>query len=253
MSYHCNITDEKFNLAECDKHRECGLFNNYNCRQRAVIHVLSKCLYNKILNFKEFPKNDDIKGIGLSGSTWCDFLKEKLNYTSTYYFKEPVINVYDKISLLKYHNSDFIIASEFMEHVDPYPGISIVFKNLYNILKPNGHIIISVPYRIDAKHTEHYPSLYKYDIKTDDNNQKYIDNRNKQNKKENFYDLTFHDEEEKSLEMRIFSEESIKKYLFNCGFKDITFHKIDKNMERNGIFWDPKNQNKWSLVVTGKK
>jgi hypothetical protein len=244
----CNITGKYFNLENNEKTRESGSRFGYNCRFRAICYVLSKQLFNEVKILNNLEKHKNITGIGMSDSGWADICQQKFNYVNTYYHTEPRLNIYDETHVNKYINLDFIISSDVFEHVDPFPNIQLAFNNLYKMLKPKGFIIFSVPFNEIGEHLEHYPNLYNYTIKKE-NNDYILYNTTVLGKKEQFDNLCFHGGPGNVLEMRVFSKKSITTYLENSGFTEIVFHNVTEDMNKYGIFWE----NNCSLIISAKK
>jgi len=246
--YTCNITGNKFDLQETDKTREGALAYGYNSRFRAICYVLSKQLFNKVNILTHMDTHKEIKGIGMSDSGWASVCEQKFNYTNTYYHCEPFLDIYNDTHVNNYTELDFIISSDVFEHIDPYPGVQIAFNNLFKMLKSGGSLIFSVPFTYEH-HIEHFPSLYKYTITKNNNNMYILENTRINGKQETFRNLCFHGGPGNVLEMRIYSKNSIIKYLSTAGFTDIVFHEVDADMNQYGIFWENSN----SLIISAKK
>ena len=245
--YTCNITGKKFDLKNEDKHREGGLAFGYNCRFRAISYLLTKMLYNEVKILTKIPINKKIKGIGMSDSSWANICAEKFDYKNTFYHKEPKLDIYNDDDVQKYTNLDFIISSDIFQFIKPYPNIQLTFDNMNKMLKPNGFIVFSVPF-IYGEHQEHYPNLYDYKIIKHDNEFVLV-NTTKDGENEVFNNLKFYGENNTKLEMRMFTKESLIKYLWDAGFVEIEFHDPDEDMNKYGIFWD----NICSLIITARK
>lgn len=245
--YTCNITGKKFDLKVEDKHREGGLSFGYNCRFRAICYLLTKMLYNEAKILTKVPINRNIKGLGISDSSWSELCSEKYDYINTSHNKEPKLDIYEKKDVDKYINYDFIICSDIFQFISPYPNLQLAFNNLYTMLKPNGFIVFSVPF-IYGKHIEYYPNLYEYKIIERDD-EKVLVNTTIDKKIEYFEDLKFHGQNHTKLEKRMFTKSSLIKYFYDAGFIDIEFHEPDEDMNKYGIFWD----NICSLIITARK
>lgn len=249
--YICNITGNSFELDDEDKGREKGNKFNYISRYRAICYILTKELYGDVKIIKELECNKDISGIGITESEWSKILENAFNYTNTYVCKDPYFNIYDNNNIDKFNNLDFIVISDTFKHISPYPGILDAFKNLYKMLKPGGVVIFSEPYSLSA-HKEHYPTLYDYEFVNIDN--KYtIHNNTIYGDIETFDNLKFHGKPPHTIEMRVFSKNSIKYFFEQSGFIDITFHKITKDMNKYGIYFSKNNNINWSLIVSARK
>ena len=245
--YTCNITGKKFMVEEKDKHREGALFEGYNSRFRAVCYVLTKVLFNRVVILTDCNIDKSIKGIGMSDSIWSTILEKKFNYINTFYHTSPYLDIYNEAHLKLFNGLDFIISSDVFEHIDPYPGVQKAFNNMAGMLKKGGFIVFSVPFGYD-NHIEHYPDLYNYNIFKEDG--KYmLKNITMDGRHEQFTDLIFHGGPGSTLEMRVFSKNSIIEFLTNAGFVDIIFYKPDIGMFYHGIFWE----NECSLIISAVK
>lgn len=245
LSYQCNICGKYCRSKIIDLKREepscsgCGS----TVRMRAIIHLLSMELFGKSLIIHDFPKRRDIKGIGMSD--WEGYAKplaQKLGYINTYYHKTPKLDITSIDTTLE-GTLDFIISSDVFEHVPP--PISIAFENVRKLLKPNGVLIFSVPYIKDGKTIEHFPDLYKYKIIRKGN--KYIlKNTTREGKEQIFNNLVFHGGSGATLEMRVFSEFSLREEFTKAGFNILKIYK-DPYFDY-GIYW----ANDWSLPIAAR-
>jgi SAM-dependent methyltransferase len=249
--YICNITGQSFILDDNEKNRESGCRFGFNSRFRAICYVFTKLFYGKCKILCNLKDNKNLKGIGMSDSSWAKIFEKKFNYTNTFYHTSPYLNIYNDKHITNYNNLDFIISSDVFEHIDPFPSIHIAFSNLYKMLKNGGFIIFSVPYTHE-EHLEHFPNLYKYEIKKEGNDF-ILYNTTIDNKIEIFNNLCFHGGPGNVLEMRVFSKKSIISFLEKSGFIDITFYEINEDMKKYGIFWDNNKDNNCSLIISAKK
>ncbi len=246
--YKCNITGNTFDLEENDRSRDGCIAFGYNSRMRSICYLLSKELFKEIRILEEIEENKNIRGIGMSDSIWADVCSKKFDYVNTFYHKEPKLDISNKYDVQKYNNLDFIISSDVFEHIDPFPNIQHSFNNMYKMLKNGGFIIFSVPFSY-FDHIEHYPSLYDYEIIKNEKEEYLIKNKTIDGKEEIFENLIFHGGPGNTLEMRLFSCESLKTFLKNAGFKEIKFHYPNEDMNKYGIFWE----NICSLIITAYK
>lgn len=249
MSYLCNITGKIFSLDNVFVHREGCMAFGYNSRFRAICYIFTKLFYGKCKILSDLETNKDIKGIGMSDAGWASLLADKFQYTNTFYHTEPYLDIYNETHVQKYKDLNFIISSDVFEHINPYPGLQYAFDNLYKMLKKDGVLIFSVPYT-HCEHKEHYPNLYEYKIEQDNNGNYILHNKTIDGQIERFDNLCFHGGPGNVLEMRLFSKSSIIEYLTQSGFSEITFHEIDEDMNKCGIFWGDE---KYALIITAKK
>ena len=251
MSYICNITGKTFHLKDDEKHRELGSRFGFNIRFRAICYIFCKLFYGECKILRTLDINKNIKGIGMSDSGWANIFADKFNYVNTFYHKSPFLDIHNIKHVQQYENLDFIISSDVFEHIHPFPSLQMAFNNLYKMLKKGGFLIFSVPYT-HGDHKEHFPNLYDYKI-VRKQRRFILHNTTKDNKTETFENLCFHGGPGNVLEMRIFSKSSIISFLKNAGFINITFHEINKDMEKYGIFWSKTNKNNVSLMISAEK
>lgn len=212
-------------------------------RMRAMIHILSMELFRESLAIPDFPLRSEIKGIGMSD--WDGYavrLSEKLDYTNTYYHREPKLDI-TSIDRAIEGTLDFIISTDVLEHVEP--PVSRAFENARKLLKPNGVFIFSVPYTKDNKTKEHFPDLHKYEVlKKGDSF--VLRNITKDGIEQIFDDLVFHGGAGSTLEMRVFSEASLLEEFKKAGFGNVKICK--EPCFEHGIFWNTD----WSLPMLAR-
>jgi SAM-dependent methyltransferase len=199
---------------------------------RAIIHVLSTELFRESLTIRDFPERPEIKGIGMSD--WIGYagtLEKKLGYKNTYYHKPPKLDITSIDPDLE-GTMDFVISSDVFEHVEP--PVSVAFENVRKLLKPNGVFIFSVPYNKDGRTEEHFPDLYKYEI-VEKNGAFILKNTTKDGVEQTYDNLVFHGGDGATLEMRCFSEASIKEELLKAGFAHVNIY--SKPDFEHGIYW----------------
>src|SRR5262249_39052038 len=131
-------------------------------RLRALVALLSKEMFGVPLSLPDFPVLKGVRGIGMSDPpNLAAGLTEKFDYTNTFYHQKPLLDI-TRPSDEDLGRYDFIISSEVMEHVPP--PVEAAFTNLCKMLKPDGILLLTVPYKIDGPMEEHFPELYEYDL-----------------------------------------------------------------------------------------
>jgi SAM-dependent methyltransferase len=144
-------------------------------------------------------------------------LAEKLGYTNTFYHRVPLLDIaHPGPEQLGCY--DFIVSSEVMEHVPP--PVEQSFANLCRLLKPDGVLLLTVPYRAVGEHEEHFPELYEYGL-TSLGGRTVLVNRRRDGSTEVFDDIRFHGGDGSTLEMRVFTEASLKQTLLDAGFTSV--------------------------------
>ena len=178
-----------------------------NVRFRWTIHMLSTILFGNSLPLKDFPSKKEIRGIGLSDEPlYADALAPKFNYLNTFYHRDPHFDIKD-VACGEDSSLDFIIATEVFEHIPP--PIQPAFDNLYRLIKPDGFIIFSTPWRPQGHTNEHFPNLFDW-VLTQIQKQWLLVNKTKNGEYEIFDKLIFHGGQGQTLEMRLFSRPSLE-------------------------------------------
>lgn len=214
-------------------------------RLRALIALLSQELFGVLLTLPEFPALKGIRGLGMSDSpNVASRLAEKLDYTNTFYHQAPVFDVTqpDKRDQERY---DFILSSEVMEHVPP--PVERAFDILCKLLKPDGLLLLTTPYSLlEGNTAEHFPSLHQYTLSEVDGRVVLL-NRRRDGWMEVFENLTFHGGHGSTIEMRTFTEESLRAILIEAGFTSVHFAAGD--WPEFGI----EHAETWSLPIAARK
>lgn len=214
-------------------------------RERAFVEALSQVLFGESFALPDFPNDKSIVGRGLSDELiYARPLEKKLDYTNSYFHKAPQMDITNIPAELE-GTLDFLLSADVFEHVN-YPP-SIAFGNTYRLLKPGGHLVLSVPYRIDVEETEeHFGELGDTELVKRDGDYVFIGTTPDGERKE-FTDLVFHGGKGTTVEMRIFSLKSVIAELESAGFVDIRVR--DESVPERGIYW----LEKWSLPITARK
>jgi SAM-dependent methyltransferase len=213
-------------------------------RVRAVVALLSQELLGAHLTLPEFPVMKSIQGIGMSDSPGlAERLAEKLDYTNTFYHQAPRFDVVnpDPADFGRY---DFILTSEVMEHVPP--PIEQSFANLFRLLKPDGVLIMTTPYTLGGKTREHFPELHEFTLASP-GGQTVLINRRRDGTLETFENLVFHGGPGSTVEIRVFTEESLRENLRSAGFSSV--HVASENVPEFGV----EHAETWSLPMAARK
>lgn len=250
IKFICNITghDVCLTLEERNIGREGVTYKNQNSRFRSIIYLIALELFGDIIPLIDFPLMKDIKCMGMSDNNFlASSLGNKFDYVNTFYHTEPYLNIYDCNDY--FDKYDIIISSDVFEHINPYPGLDIAFKNLYKMLKPDGFVIFSVPFNYENQTLEHFPNLYNYKIVEEEN--KYIlYNETINGTTEIFDNLVFHGGPGSTLEMRVFCYDDLISRFHKAGFSSIKVIDLENpDLKKYGILWE----NKCSLTMLIKK
>ena len=221
--------------------RHCGS----TVRMRAIAALLSHELFGMVKPLVEFPFDKSITGIGMSD--WDGYavpLEQRLNYRNTFYHQEPFLDITDVPNEMS-NSLDFVLSSDVFEHV--LSPVYRAFENTHKLLRPGGVFVFTVPYTLDDSDTlEHFSPLNTFEIYMEDG--EYLLRDISSDGKITLYrDLIFHGGPGETLEMRIFSKQSVLKELHNAGFEKIRI--VDDNMPHWGIYWNDA----WSLPIVARK
>lgn len=239
--FHCNICDRENHVDLHQLTREepscskCGS----NVRMRSIVQVLTTECFGHSLRISEIPRSPQLRGVGMScWEGYAGRLARHLSYRNTFYHQEPRLDI-TRIDAAMEATLDFMISSDVFEHVDP--PVSIAFKNVGRLLKPDGVFIFSVPYTHPGGEQqptqEHFPELYNYEIQYA-GGRSILKNITRAGTVEYFDDLVFHGGPGSTLEMRLFSEWSVLRELENAGFHEVVIY--SGSDLRHGIHWPNK-------------
>jgi SAM-dependent methyltransferase len=212
-------------------------------RTRALMGALSTELFGLPLALPDFPRVKSLRGLGTSDSSqYANRLAEVFDYRNTFYDRQP------RFDLSNPGNEscayDFVLSSDVFEHVAP-PNHQ-AFRNAHDMLKPNGVLVFTVPYEIDESQ-EHFPDLHEYCL-AEVGNRTVLVNRTRAGEIQVFENLIFHlSGSGKSLEMRVFSEKTLRDALTDAGFWSVKIY--GDNYQPFGIV----SAESWSLPVAARK
>ena len=213
-------------------------------RYRSLIHNLSLALFQTSIVLPEFPRRTEIKGVGMSD--WDGFaplLAKKLDYTRTYFDREPRLDI-KNLTDSQRGRYDFVLCSEVLEHVAP--PVEQAVTGLFDLLKPGGVLLLTVPCQINEKTIEHFPNLYEYSV-TRLGESYVLVNRTKAGTYEVFDELRFHGGIGATLEMRIFGDLDLPGTLAAAGFEQFTV--LGEDYPQYGIIF----REHWSLPMSARK
>ncbi len=215
-----------------------------NVRMRAIIYMLALELFGEARLLPEFPRCGNVKGFGMSDAQcYSTLLGEKVNYTNTFYDREPYLDITESHSD-RHGTYDFILSSDVFEHVAP--PIERAFEEAYRLLKPYGVLCITVPSVIADQTDEHYPDLHQYSV-IELAGEHVLINRKKDRTLEVHDNLVFHGGIGTTLEMRLFAQADLVRKLKGAGFLDVVLQM--EPVDQFGIVFDGP----WSRPLVARK
>jgi SAM-dependent methyltransferase len=212
-------------------------------RTRALIGALSTELWGIPLLLRDFPRVKSLRGLGTTDSgQYAKRLAEVFDYRNTFYDRHPRFDLSNPPE--EVNTYDFVLSSDVIEHVAP--PIHEAFRSAYDMLKPNGVLVFTVPYQTDESE-EHFPDLFEYGL-AEVGDRLVLVNRTRAGETQVFENLNFHlSGTGKSLEMRVFSEKMLRDLLAAAGFSSVKIYA--GNYEPFGIV--PAES--WSLPIAARK
>lgn len=244
LFFRCNVCSAYVSSMASSLDREVGACTNCrsNVRFRGVVYALALRMFGQPLAIADFPENArGLRGIGMSDTgIYADLLPKQTGYVNTYYHQEPRLDIQNP-GAEHLGCYDFVISSDVLEHVAP--PVSTAFMNLRLLLRPGGLLVLTVPFSMEGETVEHYPELH--DFRVDEIDGQYVlFNRTSDGREQRFADLVFHGGPGSTLEMRVFSEASLRRELEQAGFTDVRFHR--EACFESGIVWLCP----WSVPIT---
>lgn len=233
----CPIENIDREIASCP---EC----HSTVRIRSIIHCLSMALFKRSILLPEFPVDAEIVGIGLSDSLgYAIRLAKKFSHTNTYYHQEPFFDICAPVGDRR-ASCDFLISSDVFEHVAP--PAQTAFQHAFEVLKPGGVLILTVPFTNEAETIEHFPDLYDYRV-IQFINEYVLVNRAVDGQYTLYRNLVFHGGPGSTLEMRVFCRRALLRHLADAGFIEVQI--LDKDVPEWGIL----HKHPWSLPILAKR
>lgn len=213
-------------------------------RISALVHLACEIIHGDCTPLDEQPVRKDFMILGLSDSpVFAGRFAEKYSYTNTFFHKEPVLDI-TRPGVGHLGRYDLLISSEVFEHVTgPSPT---AFAGAFSVLKPGGHLLLTVPFVNVGEDREHYQGVIGYTARRMAEGGWVAELEFEDGSFRTDHSAIFHGGPGLTLEMRLFNRKRLLEELAGAGFVDIVVH--DENMPQFGINWGPA-----SRPVTARK
>jgi SAM-dependent methyltransferase len=247
LGFQCNIcgADCHFPLDHLGRETPSCASCNSSPRSRAIVDIIARKLIGQSLPLPQSPENCSVRGLGLTDSeNYASRLAQKFDYHNTYLHQEPHMDITAELRSDQVDLYDFVISSEIFEHV--LPPVARAFENVFRLLKPGGLFVLTVPYGIQVETSEHFPDLNDFSV-AEVNGVHVLTNVTREGKVQKFDRLVFHGGPGTTLEMRVFAERDIIRYLTTAGFSSVEIHR--EALFQFGIWWPQP----WSRPISARK
>jgi SAM-dependent methyltransferase len=224
--------------ADCDG---CGSTQ----RMRSVVGLLTRELFGTLDPIASLPERRDLRGVGLSDwDGYATRLAARMDYTNTYYHQAPFLDITD-VRAPWAGSCDFLISTDVFEHV--LAPVNRAFLGARRLLKPGGVLILTVPYALETDQTlEHFPLLQNWRLEQDADGAWVLRDARQEGDMVEYRDLIFHGGPGSTLEMRLFSRDSLLRELRDAGFSHVRI--ADEAMPEIGVI----RQETWSLPIVAR-
>ncbi len=162
MRFTCNVCGALSGGTGCEEVRDdenCGWCRS-TVSHRSIVHSVSETIFGKSIPLPDFPVDRKILGVGLSD--WEGYavrLADKFDYRNTFFRELPRLDICAPPRHLL-GALDFVVSANVFDRV--LPPVGRAFAGASQLLKPGGHLILSVPYSAEGEGCEHYPDLDDY-------------------------------------------------------------------------------------------
>jgi SAM-dependent methyltransferase len=200
-------------------------------RFRCLADIIARELFGAEVPLPALPRRPDLVGAGMSDHpALAAALGRRMSYTNTFYHCEPRLDV----SAPGDHAGryDLVVCSEVFEHVPP--PVEPAFAGLFELLRPGGLLVFSVPYSAEGETRELFPDLHRYEVVAEGGGH-VLRNTTRDGRVQEFSDLVFHGGPGETLELRAFALPDLLTRFAAAGFTDMRVHR-EPHFE-HGVWW----------------
>jgi len=238
----CSVCGRSYKLDISIDSREVQLCRRRRCRAsgraQGIAYALARYVFEEDKPLSKVRKNRDIRIVGLSDDhAYARVLQWQCTYTNTFYHTRPFLDISNPDKMYWGH-CDALISADVFEHV--MPPVSAAFEGAAKMLRPGGHLILTVPFTNKGEHIEHYPELRSYVSRQRPDGVWVADLEFDTGQKSTDESPCFHGGPGKTLELRVFNLKRIETELAAAGFT--TINVLIDNIPEWGINWNPASR-----------
>lgn len=218
VEYTCNLCRAACRTEEEDLGREtpscpdCGS----TVRMRAIGHLITTALFGTGLPLADLPYRPAIRAVGLTDAgQYAERLQAGIDYTNTSLHAEPRLDI-TAVPEDQAGRYDLVISSDVFEHV--LPPVQRAFDGAAQLLRPGGHLVLTVPSLPTGSTFEHYPDAVDYEVVETTSGVFDVDIIESHGGRRRVSDPVFHGGPGSTLEMRVFSLPDVLRHLAAAGF-----------------------------------
>jgi hypothetical protein len=224
VNFYCDLCGTTSATDLQNLHRElpsCNLCGS-TVRIREIVHVL---------NSLNISKRGRV--IGLSDHCLISeyMNKNEFNYLNTFFDSEPKLDVSNPNDFK--NCASVLISSDILEHV--MPPFEKALKGHFDILRRGGYLILTTPYFKNQAFVEKYPWMQSYSVGVDH----VVTGIDAAGRKVMVENPVFHGGPGNTLEMRLFTPDTLTQSLTSVGFRDIRI--LEEDILSKGIMRSSTN------------
>lgn len=213
-------------------------------RYRSLVRALSVGLFGESIPLPRYPRRPELTGVGFSDwEPFVERLAARLGHRNTYLHQEPALDLTAPPAELV-GTMDYVVCSEVLEHIAP--PVEHAVRACFELLKPGGLLVLTVPYSHGEETAEHYPNLADYTV-VELGGETALVNRTRAGEFEVFPSPLFHGGEGETLEMRLFALGPLLDLLRAAGFVEVAVS--EEEDPGAGIVW----LYEWSLPIVARR
>ena len=222
VEFMCNLCSQKSVSEWDDLLREgpsCGSCGS-SVRMREIVCAFQDSLSDEL--------SSDFKVIGLSDADQiAEYFKKLIgsNYTNTFFDTHPKLDVCN-LQKGSFATADVLVTSDVFEHV--FFPLSKALEGSFDLLKPGGTMICTMPWNTWQSSVEHFPWMTSYSVHQQPNGNYVVVGIDATGSTRVVESPIFHGGPGNTLEMRKINIFVLVEDLKSAGFIDIIIHNEDR-------------------------